>query len=160
MSGGRTQTLKPMKHPKLNGGQRPVGLDQDRAQAPKVNGDSLVKKRSRHMDAMTRIRSSTGGNVPWKNSDSETNEASEAQRGATSGGVGQGQLHFQKQSEAFEAQRGGNVRWGWTKTVAFPKKNLKHSKLSGGKRPVGLDQYVRWGWTKTELRLQRSTETV
>ena len=67
-----------MKHPMLNGGQRPVGLDQDsciykkkseafeaqrgqrpvgldqdRTQTPKVNGDSLVKKRSRHMDAMT-----------------------------------------------------------------------------------------------------------
>ena len=79
MSGGRTpDTLKPMKHPKFNGGatsggvgprqlhiqknlkhsklnegKRPVGLDQDRAQAPKVNRDSLVKKRSRHMDAMT-----------------------------------------------------------------------------------------------------------
>ena len=36
MSGGRTQTLKPMKHPKLNGGQRPVGLDQDSCISKKI----------------------------------------------------------------------------------------------------------------------------
>ena len=60
------------------------------------------------------MRSSTGGNVRWKNSDSEANEASEAQRGATSGGAGPRQLHFQK--------------------------NLKHPTPNGGQRPVGLDQ--------------------
>ena len=156
MSGGRTQTIKPMKHPKLNGGQRPVGVDQDscisernlkhsklnggqrpvgldrdRIQTPKVNGDSLVKKRSIAIWTQWRIRSSPGGNVRWKNSDSEANEASEAQRGATSGGLDQ--------------------------DSCISKKHLKHSKLNGGQRPVGLDQD---SWDMGTLAEGNAVETV
>ena len=107
MPGGRTRTLKPMKHPKLNGGQRLVGLDQDSCNSKKIWS----------------IRSWTGGNVRWGWTKTvafpKKSEASEAERGATSGGVGPRQLHFQKNSDSQaegnqDSLRGGaSVRKQW-----------------------------------------------